>query len=704
MNFRSLSLLVTFIFNAIGFVVCAALRRPHQLLALLLACTPLAAQSPAWSTFLNTSRAVDWTGAGFTLPNYSTNCATQPTLLTGSSNASANTNAIQNALASCDATHNVVNIPSGMWYVAGITFPNHGNQVLRGTGASSTDLIPIAGVGCNGETAGICMYNSGGIYSMNSAALPPSGTQQCSWSAGYAQETSSITLSGCGGTPPLNSLIILDQANDTRDTGGLYICDSSVSTCTYNSGSPSNHNGRTISGVTHSQQQVAYVTGVTALGLGSYNVTISPGVYFTNVRSSQSPGAWWLSIAQHDGVENLKIDGTNLTSSLYNIAMYGCHQCWVKGVTSVYGPRAHVLIYLGQQDVVRDSYFYQAQASGSDSYGIESEESSAFLVENNIFQQTTAPIMFGQASGAVVSYNFSIDNQFSNNYVNPIYDGHNAGNEMNLFEGNSSQGIWTDDGWGSSNQQTDFRNMLIGWAIGRTNSTFPVMERSFTRNFNFIGNVLGQPGYHNTYQSYATSSSAGVNQGRENTSIYSLGWGNTGAVCTSVPACDPLVFSTFMRWGNYDTVSAATRWNVTEASPAAVTYVNANFTSSYFSSLSQTLPASLYYHAAPSWWPSGKAWPPIGPDVSAGNIGICTGTYAGAQATSSAQCTGGTLTAAWASHVNSIPAQDCFLNALGGPPDGSGGALNFDTSKCYASTSGNGTKPAAPTGLVGTPQ
>ena len=64
--------------------------------------------------------------------------------------------------------------------------------------------------------------------------------------------------------------------------------------------------------------------------------------------------------------------------------------------------------------------------------------------------------------------------------------------------------------------------------------------------------------------------------------------------------------------------------NATEASPAANTYVNANFTSSYFSSLSHTLPASLYYNAAPSWSrPSGKNWPPIGAGIYRGGTSGC---------------------------------------------------------------------------------
>jgi hypothetical protein len=414
------------------------------------------------------------------------------------------------------------------------------------------------------------------------------------------------------------------------------------------------------------------------------------------VRSGQSPGAWWSAITSNSGLENLEVDGSNLT--LDNIVLYGCYHCWVTGVTSIKSARSDILLYLSEGDAIRNDYFYQAQSTESESYGIEVEESSAFLIENNIFQQTTAPIMFGQATGAVVDYNFSIDNQFVNNYINGAYTGHNAGNEFDLWEGNNFVAFMSDNGWGSTTQQTLFRNMAIGWAIGRTNATFPIMWRSYVRDYNMIGNVLGQPGYHNNYQAYANSTTGGVNYSSENTSIYSLGWGGGLASNCGAPPCDALVYSTLMRWGNYDTVNAATRWNTTEASPAANTYVNANFTSSYFNTLSQILPPSLYYTSVPSWWPSGKAWPPIGPDVSSGNVGTCSGTYSGAQATSSSQCSGGALSTAWASHVTSIPAQDCYLNVMSGPPDGSGGLLSFDANTCYNGSAGINA-PAAPTGL-----
>jgi len=621
-----------------------------------------------------------------------------------SSAAAANTTAIQNALASCDATHNVVNLPAGTYYVNGITFGSQGNQVLRGAGGSATYLYVQSLASCGGIGHGLCMIAPNWTYSGASNVLPPSGTNQCTWTAGYAQGTTSITLSGCGGTPPLNNTIVLDQANDTSDTGGVYICDGSTSNCTYEG--VRNAAGRIVGGALYSNEQVVYITGVTSLGGGSYNVTISPGVYLTNIRSGQSPGAWWPGFVQNEGVENMTIDMTNTSvSGSGNVGMFSCYQCWVKGCRLINGYRNHVWIFQSMKDVVRDSYFYQSPGHAATSYTIEPETASNFLVENNIFQQVTTPYTStGGAVGGVFGYNFAIKDIFADgSWTWPLFVSHSAGDVFDLFEGNNSYGVEADSASGPSDQITVFRSLMTGYQPGSPNNAEPAILTTLNRNYNFVGNVLGQSGIQTQYQAYATSTTTYSGAGKN--SIYDLGYGGTGGACALNPGtstlCDPLVISTMMRWGNYDVVNAATRWNTTEAAPAANTYVNANFTTSYFGSLAQTLPASLYYNAKPSWWPASKAWPPIGPDVSSGNLGICSGTYSGVQGTAAGQCAGGTLAAGWAGHANSIPAQDCYLNVMQGPPDGTGNILNFDASVCYAS-SGTGTGPASPPGFAAT--
>lgn len=674
-----------------------------RILLIFLLGYPCFGQSP--SNFLDGTRApaAGWVNAGFSIPAYSVPCSTTVSLATGSGAAAANATSIQNALNSCDATHNVVLLPAGTYYVAGFSFGTQGKQVLRG---APTYIYSTTNANCAGDGGGICLIDATQDYSGSSDVLPPSGTRQCLWTAGFSQGTTSITLSSCGGTPPLNQTLILDQANDTSDTSGVYMCDGSTSNCTYEG--YRNANGRVISSVLYSEEQVVYITSVTSLGGGSYTVGISPGIENTNIRIGQTPGAWWPGFVQNDGIENMTIDfSQDPTGPSYDlgVTMYNCYQCWEKNVRFIDPARNAVLLIQSAKDVIRDSYFYGAQSHTQTSYNIEADNDSDTLIENNVMQQVTQPVTLnGSTSGMVIDYNFVINSIFvDSTWTWGFFMGHATSNNMNLWEGNIAYTLVGDNASGPSNQVTLYRNFFTGYKPGATNSAEPFIMRALERDENYVGNVLGQPSYHTAYQGYPTNTTTFTTSGA-GPLIYDIGAGGTGDVCSLNPPqstlCDPLTFTTMMRWGNYDVVNAATQWTSSEAAPAANTYVSANFTTGYFNSLAHTLPASLIYSSKPSWWPSAKIWPSIGPDVSTGNVGICTGTYAGWMATNSSQCTGGTLSAAWASHAVSNPAMDCYFNTMAGPTDGSGSALTFNAATCYTSSS----SPAAGNGiLLGTP-
>lgn len=743
-----------------------------------------------WSGILDASRAYDWTsGVGFSIPAYATPCATQPSLSTGISSASANASAINAAIASCDATHNVVSIASGTWYVEDITYGGKSNVVVRGAGPNSTAMFMTGSIGCGGYVGvPICMAG-GALYAQSASAAPGSGNTVCSWTGGYSQGATSITLDSCNSAPTNGSILVLDQGDDGSDNGGIWLCSSYDTTpsprCSQN-GPNQNAAGRLLTGtgaycsstpcIQYSEAEETVITAVS--GSGPYTVTISPGIYFNNIRSGQNPGAWWSATQiTHDGLENLTVDhddllatvntsGTAVTATsgsaftsgmilsggggatnngyifingvLYTVsaftdathitlvtsagtqtgvsaawsdgaASFGgltiwCLECWVKNVRSINGMENHWDIISSVRPVIRDNYFFANQHSGSESYCVQMLEVSGALVQNNIMQNTTSPDIKDAVTGSVVAYNFTPKITFSG-YLQGVYASHNSGSEFNLLEGNSTTEFLGDDVWGTSHLITIFRNQAVGWQPGFTNQTFAFSLNSGVRAVNLIGNVLGQPSYHTQYQAYATSTTAGVHtltatggttagSGTVNQSIYELGWSDTGGlgVCTTPPVCDPLTFSTLMRWGNYDTVQNSVTWNSTESSPAAVTYVNANSTPS-----SHTLPASFYLSSKPSWFGS-IAWPPIGPDVTSGSVGICTsGTYSGIEAISSGQCGGGSFTAsAWGGFANSNPAQTCYLNTMGGPPDGSGSALAFDANTCYAASPPTGTTLSGP--------
>jgi hypothetical protein len=442
----------------------------------------------------------------------------------------------------------------------------------------------------------------------------------------------------------------LDQANVAADNGNLFVCDNTTYPCSLEGG----NGARVINDVQYGQVQVVKIT---AMNGSTY--TISPGLYSPNWNSNQHPGAWWSDMIQYAGLEDLSIDHTN-SGGVSGIGMENAFNNWVKGVRSMNSNRNHVWLMGGSShNTIQDSYFYGTQNAASQSYGVELYLASDNLVVNNIFQRVTSPHMRSLALGNVTAYNFSInDYYYVSGWLAASMDDHNEGVEYDLFEGNNGAAYYADLFHGTGGMNTVFRNRLPGWEVGKDNNMIPIRLDSYKRYENLIGNVLGTAGIQNIYEDYPGASQSG-------TPIFALGGGNSNGTVT-VPD-DPLVRATSMRWGNYDTVNNAVRWQGSEVPSGISPYGNAVPSS-------QTLPASLYLSSKPSWWPATIPWPAIGPDVTGGNIPGVGG------------------------HAYLIPAQVCY-NSMGGPADGSGNPLTFDANACYGNSRGDAVPPSSPGSL-----
>jgi len=692
----------------------------RTILAILILSVTCAAQS----TVLDSSRYEQWAranvGVSGGIPSASyTQCVTSQCNTVTSAGASATATQINAALASAPSNTYVL-LPAGTYNSLGSSGICLGavcgnsmnkNVALRGSGANSTFLVPTAiGPNCgNGRSANICMGDTS-IFPGGNNTMPPCGgagsTHCATWASGYAQGATTITISGVGTAGILNGdYIVLDQGNSTTDSGGLlsacntyvgqagasFICSQEGAggqgRCTGGSGCP---NSGTVFEADH-QQWVQVVSGCSTScnGAGPYTLTITPGLYGTDW-NVENPvyGVWFPGAAGYKGVENLSIDN-NTAGSQGNFSMYNCPNCWVKNVRSMNSIRSHVTVFLAPRAEVRDSYFYRTQNGTNQSYGIEYGEPSGCdqLFENNIFQQISSPLVGGGGCGVVAGYNFSIsDNYNPSTYGQGTYPNHDANNVFNLYEGNIFNNLDCDAIHGSGGVNTIFRNWLNGydWNQGGhpVNQIMAVDLDAYCRGYNIIGNVLGTPGIHNIYQ---TATPSAITQ--TTPSVYVFGYANGVLGSFSGMSNDTLAASTSMRWGNYDVVNGTVRWNSTEAAPGATTYLNANFTTSYFNSLAHTLPDSFYYSSKPSWWGT-MAWPPIGPDVTSGNGGYyASGTYSAGicpvgKVDGGATCSNSTI----GGYVNINPAMSCYFNVMGGPSDGTGSALSFDASSCYAAS------------------
>jgi hypothetical protein len=495
-------------------------------------------------------------------------------------------------------------------------------------------------------------------------------------------------LASCGSATPnvgslsnlhVGSILIVDQVDETSDTGTIWNCLTTSSCSSTGNGGFARANGPCVSSTcSRSQQQ-----GVVVTNISGSNITVTPGLYMPNWRSGQAPQAWFAnSVVSLDGIENVSMDFTSAGQE--GVLMMNCASCWESGVRSMVAGRSHVMLLGTTHAQLQNNYYYQSQSHLTVSYSIEEDYAFDSLVQNNISQQVTdsLPNNNGGAEGNVNAYNFGIDNVFgSAGWMQASFYQHSSGDAFNLWEGNMGPGYNSDDVHGTHHFETLFRNYLIGNQVAGCGSaalntctaqTNPVHIYAGSRYVNIIGNVLGQSGFHNTYACIASSSSCSNSP----TSIYVIGTtGDNGGVNTSItgyclqPACsthgdyDPQTLAYSMRWGNYDTVNAAVQFVSSEVPSGIAQFANAVPGST-------TLPASFYLSSKPSWFGS-IPFPFTGPDVTGGNISGVAG------------------------HANMNPAMACYINTMGGPATGVGSVLAFDASVCYGSHVG----PAPPTNL-----
>ncbi len=554
--------------------------------ALLCLTGPLAGQN--WKGILTPARAADWSQAGLPggIPKRSSVFRTLDPGVTAEQ--------INAAIAACPRGQVVFLGPGTYELSSGIDFANHSDVTLRGAGADRTFLIFTGSTERRGISADVSIENLDPNLPHGESTFAGGPSNRADWTAGYAQGTTEITLSNTSRLVAGRSVLCLDQLDDTdTDTGGVWVSQK--------------HNVSAVEGPSgtgrpgRAQMQMVLVTG-----LRGNTVTISPGLYMPNWRAERSPGAWWAdTIVSGDGVEDLSIDHAD-SGAKSGIELINAYRCWVKGVRDLNSNRNHVWLFLTAHSEVRDCYFYGTQNSIYLSYGVELFMACDDRIENNIFQHIVSPMITnGCGSGSVFGYNFATDDYYSasRSWFMPSLALHSAGTDMILYEGNDTTGLVGDYIHGTHNLITMFRNQLIGWDVGMVKQTVPIQLYTFSRYFNFIGNVLGKPGFHTNYEDIPPSGVDG------NKSIFLLGWsGNGGSV--SVLKNDPLTATSAMRWGNFDTVTSRAHWDPSEV-PSGLGYLANPVPKKH------RLPASFYLPAKPGWW-GPMPWPAIGPDVSGG--------------------------------------------------------------------------------------
>lgn len=649
-----------------------------------------------WQGIITPGRAIDWSQAGIpasntgTLPDAAwTQCGS--TVAAGTSAAS-----VQTLLNACSANTYLLLGPGAFTWTTSITPTS--NRVIKGSGANSTFITMTGSSGCAGQiSATFCLDSSDHSFTTG----PPATVYDVT--SGYTQGSTALTLSSVTGIN-IGTLLFLDQDNTSytgapatggpsADNGNLYICGdryaATPSGCA--SGGPDTAGSRT-----HRDQLETHT--VTAVN-GSV-VTITPPISMPNYSSGLSPQVWVVQPLANVGVENLSIDLSNGSAPAGCIETLNATSYWINGVRCVNNKFAAFNLYQAVNGIVQSNYVFSSTGTLPSNYGIRLSASAYNVVQNNIVQQIQGGSIFedGASTGDVIAYNYIIRAISSGGIDNPLIN--HAGDYLGLKEGNAVSQVSCDNVHATCDFDTRFRNFLFGWESNPpspiTSFTNPIADWAFSRYHATIAGVEGTPGYHTTYSTTSNSSS-----------IYNMGTGN-GAIPPPTVPNDSLTQPTSLFWANYDTVTVATRFcgnsldtnwsaagncNSTSETPtAAAVYPNGVPFVGDTAVGQPTLPASFYLSARPSWWNVSIPFPAIGPDVSSGNMGQCSGAinvvgqFNGVPALTNAQCGNHGITAStWGGHVNAIPAMACALT-LGMPPDGSGSAIAFDANTCYSNT------------------
>ena len=610
----------------------------------------------AWSGILAPARATDWTQAGIPggIPSRTTQCGA--TLTSGASTAT-----IQTALNNCPAGQ-VVLFGAGTFNLTTCIYANKG-IVLRGSGPTQTTINLARG--CN------ILLSTGGTGGEGSY---PGTLGSTNWTGGLTRGSRVLTVASTAGVVA-GQRVVLDQHN------AAYVYTTGVEgPCT--SGNSCGRNDSPLQFYGASSRAQEEMVQIHSVDSGTQLTIEAPGISH-DYTSGLTPQVFYWNTSgggniEYAGIENMTV---NANGSDFAISMPFCDYCWVKNVAITNIARSAIFFFWSYKDEVRDSYISGSNGPGGPTeYGVEILQSTFTKVENNVFFGVTAPLLPEGSYGLVAGYNYSLNTSSGNQFAD--FSSHLSHTFLDLYEGNVAATLAYDNSWGSSSQNTAFRNRNVGDAPNKTNYRVALKVNAQQHALNLVANVVGDPTYHTQYVCDLANP-----QGTDNFEFDLGHWNNCDSGATQY---DTVTESSLMRWGNWDAVT----WNAnghsngvryctgSGAGNSACTASETGSTDPTFPGLaspSTTFPSSFYLAAKPSWFnnvngTTNVTWPPIGPDVA------CT-----------TNCIANT-----ANHAAMIPAQLCYTNTA---KDGNGFMTAFDANACYANDSSSNNPPAPPTGL-----
>jgi hypothetical protein len=531
------------------------------------------------------------------LPVRTTTCASVP-LQSGDASS-----AIQNALDGCQGKNQVVLLVAGSYSVSsnvhvpsGVVLRGAGSDPATGTVIVSTHGGPVLSIGTMQDA--VCMNASG----FDSTAQPLL-TQDA------AKETATLVVASGSGFAA-GDLALVDE-QDTSDV--------SEGDCTSIFKRAANY------GLSE-RVEISAVLG--------NRLTLTTPLHWT-FKKAQSAQVSRVSPAaiKWAGIESMLVQGGRPGGypgqNAGGIDMSNAAYSWVKDV-QVDGTTSGMPIRLAgtYRSVVRDSHFHNSYSYGfaQDNYGIVLACGSADnLVENNVARFMNKPIVFNNSGGGnVIGYNYadnswSCDGNNDDGWQEVSIDCHCAFPHMELMEGNWAPHMGASTTHGNAGYLTYFRNYASSQWSPSTSSqpgSAIVWSQTFAPQYANVASLqFDNPDLNMTVIGNVLGSAAGASPGLPaDLGTTSTGQGNPPATSQTYASTGggPTIFlvdTSSVSWasiwlhGNFDAVNKKVMWNASA--------LTANLPAS-----TQKLPSSLYHASKPGWWPTGAAWPWVGPDLA----------------------------------------------------------------------------------------
>ncbi|MGA9669085.1 MAG: hypothetical protein WBQ94_07755 [Terracidiphilus sp.] len=570
------------------------------------------------TSFATLSRTTTWApGIPGGVPNRTTVCATLSPAGGGTDDGAS----ITAAIASCP-DNQVVMLNPGTYTIKNAITWQKSNVVLRGSGGPG--VAPSLQTRLMADTS---LY--GPVVSIGTWLFPHPLTTSANLTADAMQGANSVPVNSVSGFR-VGDLVLIDMLVDPADDTGAWIVNAPAGGtglvypyAEYNPlKSPKGDASR--GWFNRMNRPVSQIMEIQSISGNNVTFSTSFHMTFDLAHSAQLTGFDTATLT-NSGLEDLYVSGVPAPGGpvqANNVVLTLAKYSWVKNVESDQSGGDSIGVDQSFRCIVRDSYMHSTinPSPGGAGYGLEYSIGSADnLAENNIsWNFNKVDVMRASGGGNVNAYNY-MDDGWISYQPNWVESGINAAHmttpHFELFEGNLSFALGTDDTWGGAVAVTWLRNVATNhrsaWPPLNT-YTFdgPTQKTGCTSGgpndfnciaytdvgnrvaaqvvygdefFNYVGNVLGSVDTPVAPQARGfTYANFAPNWPSDPVPMWTVGFGDWNGNS----AVDQGVANTIFRDGNYDYSTHSTHWN----------------------NASQTLPDSLYLCSKPSFFGS-YSWP-----------------------------------------------------------------------------------------------